>query len=393
MFNVLLACYANWDSCAEIPYVLKIAGCNVDVYCSKNSWLLSNSYFDNWILSEKDKHKYASNLENLVKKKNYDWVVLTDDVAIDLMNNFLLNEALFCKIMPIKNIQNRFLLSSKVGLSKFCFSNNIDSPNFHVYNNQDDLNSIKNNLNFPVVNKTDFGSGGINMVISNSFEDFQINLSKIQQNNNTLIQEYLKGEEIQVEALFFEGYLVTYLTSSNLSTVGNLFSPTTRRNYFYDEKLKPYLTKMGELIGLNGFASITYIKYLDKYYLIEVDPRINSWMSHSRFIMPENFIYGVKKIINGDFKKPTQSFEIKYKNIEVAYFLRDIQRIISKNQWFDLYRWIFNVHGYWKYIPFYDSKLFIRTMKRITKMLFDETKYKLFNLIIKSYKFIKCRKF
>jgi hypothetical protein len=221
------------------------------------------------------------------------------------------------------------------------------------------------------------------MVISNSFEDFQINLSKIQQNNNTLIQEYLKGEEIQVEALFFEGYLVTYLTSSSLSTVGNLFTPTTRRNFFYDEKLKPYLTKMGELIGLNGFASISYIKYLDKYYLIEVDPRINSWMSLSRFIMPENFIYGVKKIINGDFKKPPQSFDIKYKNIEGAYFLRDIERIINKNQWFDLNRWLFNVHGYWKYIPFYDSKLFNRTMKRITELLLSGIKYKLKKLVCK----------
>jgi len=138
---------------------------------------------------------------------------------------------------------------------------------------------------------------------------------------------------------------------------------------------------MGEFIGLNGFASITYIKYLDTYYLIEVDPRINSWMSLSRFIMPANFIYGVKKIINGDFKKPPQSFDIKYKNIEVAYFLRDIHRIISKNQWFDLHRWLFNVQGYWKYIPFYDSKLFIRTMKRITKILFDEIKNKLINLL------------
>ena len=36
MFSVLLACYANWDSCAEVPYLLKMAGCNVDVYCSKN---------------------------------------------------------------------------------------------------------------------------------------------------------------------------------------------------------------------------------------------------------------------------------------------------------------------------------------------------------------------
>jgi hypothetical protein len=304
-------------------------------------------------------------------------VILTDDVAIKLMNVNLKDEALFYKIMPIKNIQNRFLLSSKVGLSKFCFSNHIDSPNFCVYNNQDDLNSIKNNLNFPVVNKTDFGNAGINMEISNTFDDFRLNITKIKDNSNTLIQEYLIGEDLQVEALFFEGYLVTYQTSTTLSTIGNIFTPTTRRNYFHDEKLKPILSKMGELIGLNGFVNITYIKYNDKYYLIEVDPRINSWMTHSRFIMPDNFIHGVKQIINGDYKNHTQSFDKKYKNIEVAYFLRDIHRIIKKNQWFDLYRWIFNINGYWKYIPFYDFKLFYKTIMAITKILLVKIKYKI----------------
>ena len=380
MFSVLLACYANWDSCAEVPYLLKMAGCNVDVYCSKNSWLLSNSYYDNWIPTEKDEKIYASNLENLVKKNNYDWVVLTDDVVINLMNNNLIDESLFCKIMPIKKIQNRFLLSSKVGLSKFCFSNNIDSPKFCVYNNHNDLNSIINNLNFPVVNKTDFGNAGINMEISNSLKDLRINLSKIQENSNTLIQEYLIGEDIQVEGLFYEGYLVTYQTSTTLSTIGNIFSPTTRRNYFYDEKLKPILSKMGELIGLNGFVNITYIKYNDKYYLIEVDPRINSWMAHSRFIMPDNFIHGIKKIITGDYKNISQSFDIKYKNIEVAYFLRDIHRIIIKNQWVDIHRWLFNINGYWKYIPIYDFKLFYKTIMAITKILLVKIKYKLLSI-------------
>ena len=129
--------------------------------------------------------------------------------------------------------------------------------------------------------------------------------------------------------MFFEGYLVTYLTSTTLSIIGNIFSPTTRRNYFYDEKIKPILSKMGEMIGLNGFVNITYIKFGGKYYLIEVDPRINSWMAHSRFVTSDNFINGVKKIINGDYKIPMQFLDIKYKDIEVAYFLRDIHRIIK----------------------------------------------------------------
>ena len=134
---------------------------------------------------------------------------------------------------------------------------------------------------------------------------------------------------------------------------------------------------MGELIGLNGFVNITYIKYNDKYYLIEVDPRINSWMAHSRFIMPDNFIQGIKKIIKGDYKNTSQSFDIKYKNIEVAYFLRDIHRIINKNQWVDIHRWLFNINGYWKYIPIYDFKLFYKTIMTITKILLVKIKYKI----------------
>jgi len=378
MFNVLIACYSNWDSCAELPYILKMAGCNVTVYCSKSSWLLSNSYHDKWILSEKDEKKYCTNLENLYKKNNYDWVVLTDDNVIELMNKNLNDQSLFSKIMPITKIQNRLLLSSKMGLSKFCVANSIDTPNFSVYNNQFDLINIKNNLTFPIVNKNDFGNAGINMIVSHSFEEFQINLSKIQENNNTLIQEYLNGEHIHIEALFYQGYLVSYISASPISNIGNIFSPITRKNYFYDENLNSILSKMGSVIGLNGFTNIHYIKYRDIYYLIEVDPRSNSWMAHSRFIVSNDFISGVKRIVSGEYINTLQSVDFKYKTIEVAYFIRDIHRIISKNKWFEIHRWLFNINGYWKYIPLYDLKLFYRVIISLIKIFLVNIKLKLF---------------
>jgi len=36
--QVLIVCVENWDSLAEIPYILKSAGCTIDVFCSKDSW-------------------------------------------------------------------------------------------------------------------------------------------------------------------------------------------------------------------------------------------------------------------------------------------------------------------------------------------------------------------
>jgi hypothetical protein len=90
--------------------------------------------------------------------------------------------------------------------------------------------------------------------------------------------------------------------------------------------------------------------------------------------MPDNFIQGVKQIVNGDNYSINKSFNKKYKNIEVAYFLRDIHRIINKNQWFDIYRWLFNINGYWKYIPLYDIKLFHKTIIWIRKIFVAKIK-------------------
>ena len=87
MFKVLVACYGNWDTTSEIPYLLKKSGCNVDVYCSKKSWLLSNKYYENWIESNSDEETYLNQLIELVKKNNYEWVILGDDLLIKKSND------------------------------------------------------------------------------------------------------------------------------------------------------------------------------------------------------------------------------------------------------------------------------------------------------------------
>jgi hypothetical protein len=89
MFRVLIACYANWDTPSEIPYLLKKSGCNVDIYCSNKSWLLSNSFHDRCIPSSPEKEKYLEELIILVKKEQYDWIILESDVLIKYLNAFI----------------------------------------------------------------------------------------------------------------------------------------------------------------------------------------------------------------------------------------------------------------------------------------------------------------
>jgi hypothetical protein len=368
-FKVLIACLKNWDACAETPYMLNKAGCSVEVFCSSQSWLISNNYFHQWHESPDELDAYRKALIELVKQNDYDWVILADDALIGYMNEVVEPE-MFAKIMPIQDIRQRKMLSSKTGFSDFCMNNGIDTPGYVVYNGQDDLPAIREKLQFPVINKLDFSWGGTDMFISHTFEEFQANLHKIPVNENVLIQEYIDGEEIRTDSLFFNGVLVNYFRGRILSNSQNSFSYSTRRVYENDSEFQENLIELGAKLGLHGFTNITYIfdRVRNIKYLIEVDPRPNSWMVLSRFLSTDDFIAGIKRIISGEYILGHQTGKLNKKNIELALFYKDIRRALWKKDFKGLMRWVLNLKDYWKFIPFYDTIL----LKRITRAIWDE---------------------
>jgi hypothetical protein len=372
MFKVLFACYANWDTTAEIPYLLKTSGCNVDIYCSNKSWLLSNSFHDIWILSSPQKEKYLEELIILLKKEQYDWIILESDVLINYLNAFLEDEDIFKKIMPISNIEHRYMLSSKNGFSKFCIENGIDTPGYYTYNKREDAEEIKNKLKFPVVNKLEFSWGGTDMFISWNYEEFIANLDKLPIDQNVLIQEYISGEELRIDALYYKGILVTYLSANALDYSKSKFSYNTRRNYYENKLIHPQLVELGSKLGLNGFANITYMHNPStrKYNLIEVDPRPNSWIVYSRFIVKNNFFEGVKRIVSGEYINGFQKMGIFKPNVEIGLFYKDIRRAIWKKDKKGILRWVLNSKGYWRFLPLYDLKLTKRVISEIWEEVF-----------------------
>jgi predicted ATP-grasp superfamily ATP-dependent carboligase len=301
MFNVLIACLENWDTLQEIPFVLKKADCTVTVFCSKNSWLITNSYYDNWIESKSDINDYAEQLINLVEKdgQKYDWVILGDEKLLKLMNEKVESEELFKKILPLTKIENREILASKVGLSNICKKYSIVSPKFIVCTDDIDIEATSKELKYPVLLKLDFSWGGGGIIFCEDCHTFKSNLSKIDRKSNVIIQEFINGIDIGVEALFNKGELITYNASEVLQYFENQFSFTTKRNYFKSSEIESELIKIGRHIGINGFASIQCIYKPEEqlYYLIEVDIRPNFWIPYGRFT-GSDFSEGVKKIIN-----------------------------------------------------------------------------------------------
>lgn len=371
MFKVLIACFSDWDTLMELPYILKKGGCVVDLYCSDGSWVLSNKYYNQWIEASSDKTVYRDKLFDLVKDGEYQWVILGDEPLIKYLNENISLPDLFVKIMPIVNIQYREMLSSKVGLADFCKEHDIDAPGYCLYNGFSDIEKIKTGLNFPVINKQDFSWGGVGMFVSDTYEAFISEISRIPKNQNVIIQEFIQGVEIPVEALFYQGELLMYNTSKIIQYDKDCFTYSTKRIYFENRALEPLLINLGKKLGINGFVNIAYMhdQKSGKYYLIEVDTRPNSWFPIGRFI-GHDFSTAVKRIVNGDYVKGYQHIPLKKPSIEIALFYKDIRRALWQTDIKSILKWVFNYKGYWRFLPFYDLRLTRRIFKEIWEEIF-----------------------
>ncbi|HEV7621840.1 MAG TPA: ATP-grasp domain-containing protein [Flavisolibacter sp.] len=388
MYNVLIASLENWDTLAEMPSILKKGGCTVDILCSNNEWLKANSYHRHWIESEKEPDGYASQLISLVQQNSYDWVILGDEPLIKLMNDKIEDEELFKKILPLTKIENRQILSSKAGLSEFCEKHQIISPKFIVHKGSSNINELGTDLNFPVIIKKDLSWGGSGVMVCDNFDQLFQQVRNISNDETVIIQEYIKGREIPVEALFSKGELVSFTVSEILSHDKDQFSYSTRRNYFGNKGLEKMLTILGEKMGINGFANLAYIYSSENnnYYLIEADLRPNSWMTgkHVRNV----FINGIKRIAALISAKHRPIFTLSKNKIEVALFYKDIRRCLYSRDRKGLMRWIAN-YRYWQFIPLYDRQLLVKITNELSKEFFNNKISKLSKYKAKTFTLLR----
>jgi predicted ATP-grasp superfamily ATP-dependent carboligase len=372
--KILLASVVDWDSLGELPAIFKRGGClQVDLLCNKDTWLTSNRYYDNWIEIKDGTVEVSKQIIQLAqdKTKNYDRVILLDDLIIRLMNESVESEDLFKKILPLTKIENREMLSSKAGFSNVCERNNILSPKFILYSDSIDFSNNLERMNYPLLLKQDLSWSGAGIQFCYDKNSLEEGLTKIAVKENLVVQEYITGEDIGVEALFHKGQLITYNVAKILDYFETKFSYTTRRVYFRDKEIEGLLKILGKSVGLNGFASISYIfePNQHKYYLIEVDTRLNNWMTLSHFT-GHSFSEGISRIIEAG-NNPAKVFADKSedfnKEIEIALFYRDLRRCWKKKDLKGVMRWLFNYKGYWRFIPLYDGLILRKMFGEIKK--------------------------
>jgi hypothetical protein len=359
MSKVLLACLKNSRNMQEVPFVLKRGGCEVvDVLCSPRSSLLRNKFYNRWIEHDSNPHNFKTLLLNSIATNQYDWIILGDDTTLKAMNEAIEDDELFRKILPMNKIENRMMLSSKVGLSEVCNRLSILTPKYLVLENNANVEDAAADLKFPVLIKVDVSQGGRGIRYCNNIDELKGAVNQNIGKSRLIIQEYISGKDIGAEALYKNGKLLTYNVCEVLEYLEGKFGRTTKRRYFYNLELENLLVDLGEKLGLNGFASIQYIygESEKKYYLVEADLRPNIWVAASRFTC-NDFATGVKRYIGilpavNECYKPDCGYNV---SMVVALFNRDIVRCIRKGKGLQLLEWLYN-YRYWRFIPTYDKR-------------------------------------
>lgn len=197
MYKVLIVSSAGYvDSNGEIPYLFKKAGCAVDVFCHKSSWLLSNRYHDRWIdAGEAHDAQFADKLIQRITQDPdyYDKIVMTEDVTNKLMDTAIQDPVLFRKILSLTKMENRRILSSKAGLSIILDKYQIATPRYFIYDGRQDLAPATQHLRYPVLLKVDHSFGGAGIKLVEKPEALDHAIQQIDNPHNLMIQELITG--------------------------------------------------------------------------------------------------------------------------------------------------------------------------------------------------------
>lgn len=362
--RVLLSDFRQPDISAEIPFLFKRAGCTVELYCAESSWLRKNSYFDVWHKAERSSGEaYAKGLAELVAFTHYDWIVLTEDEAIEAANTYITNKEIAVQILPVKSLENRELLASKANLSRLAQKHGLLTPVFAMYDEQTENSKVP----FPLLLKIDRSSGGEGVFFCADEPTLQETLTSFTdtQKKSLVLQEYISGPNLSVEALFKDGELLMHACSKVEEELADEFSVSSKRLYYRDDALEAQVREVGHALGLNGFGSLTFMEdsRTGKRYLIEADTRPNIWFAVLRRIGID-FSVVIREYLGTrtDEKMPTLRLPQN-----VWQFHRDINRSLERGDVKNILKWVLNREGRWVFTCWYDQKLFWATLAYVVR--------------------------
>ena len=137
-------------------------------------------------------------------------------------------------------------------------------------------------MEYPLIIKNPVGLSSYGMTVVNSYSEAYGYLNSKKNNSNRLIEKFLQGEQFGAEIYGHDGnYTVMPPFRLSVNQYGitspklcEKTGPIENSEYKTDE-LKKELLKLAKALALNGFAQVDLIFSEEKWYIIEINPRLS----------------------------------------------------------------------------------------------------------------------
>ena len=137
-------------------------------------------------------------------------------------------------------------------------------------------------MEYPLIIKNPVGLSSYGMTVVNSYSEAYGYLNSKKNNSNRLIEKFLQGQQIGAEIYGTDGnYIVMPPFELSVNQYGitspklcEKTGPVKSAEYKLDE-LKSELLRLAKALNLNGYAQVDLIFSNDKWYIIEINPRLS----------------------------------------------------------------------------------------------------------------------
>lgn len=262
----------------QVPAILKAKEMGLDVaVCDYNMDAIGIKYADKFYnVSTLDKDAVLNACQQYKAQAIF---TMATDKPMDIVAE-ISNQLDFCNlnsVLSIRTCTNKSKLLTKLGNS------GIEVPWFYVINSYSDIDEIEELLSFPCIIKPIDSSGSRGVIKVESISDLREKFaytSSFSSTNEVLIEEFLQGKEVSVEAITYEGKTTVVAITDKTTTNEPYFvelehNQPTKLPYEEIQLIKNYVEECIRVTGLRYTPTHTEIMMTSSGpRIIELGPRL-----------------------------------------------------------------------------------------------------------------------
>jgi hypothetical protein len=353
-----------WLSSAHVPRLLKRAGAHVTFLGPAGAWPLRGGFVDTWLRAEGNGEQVAAVLaRHFEQGARYDWIILGDDPLLAAAGARR-REAWARAALPFVPDDARVgLLGSKVGFVQAAEALGLPIALSRVCDGLADIARAWDEIGGVALIKEDGPSGGEGCHLIETGTEL-CTLPHRLLSRPVVVQQFLPGPTIAVEALYCQGQLRHAVTSTISRTKGSPYGVSAVRRFAPDREAVELAASFGPAIGLHGFANITFLRdpaQAPSLRLVELDPRPNA-LFHLAEGLGVDLTSSLRDVLAGRIEGPLRQLP-PGTDVEVPVYPTDVIRCALERDWRGLVAWAANLDGRWRWLPRDDPRL-LRAYRR-----------------------------